>query len=54
LRDDLDSARTVWVCEAKHWPNVEAYFRARGYLAQALGAPWQKQMLFRVAKMPGA
>ena len=38
----------VWVCKQGLWPQLQRRFAAQGYRAQALGAPYQRRVIFTV------
>jgi hypothetical protein len=38
----------VWVCKQALWPQLQRRFAAQGYRAQALGAPYQRRVIFAV------
>ncbi len=42
----------VWVCKQELWPRLLRTFAAQGYRAQALGAPYQRRIIFTVAPPP--
>jgi hypothetical protein len=39
---------TVWICKASRWPELQARFAASGYVATALGTPYQERVIFKI------
>ena len=42
----------VWICKQALWPQLQRRFAAQGYRAQALGAPYERRIIFRVTPEP--
>lgn len=56
LDEELREAETglVWVCKQELWPRLRQRIEARGFRAVALGAPYQRRVIFRVEPLNAA
>jgi 4-amino-4-deoxy-L-arabinose transferase-like glycosyltransferase len=39
---------TVWICKQSRWPELQARFAASGFVATALGTPYQERVIFKI------
>ena len=44
----------VWICKQALWPQLQQRFAAQGYRAEALGAPYQRRVIFTVTPQPAS
>ena len=53
LSQELDEHETgtVWICKQGLWPELQPRIAAKGYRAEALGAPYQRRVIFRVVPL---
>lgn len=51
LAQELDerAPSEIWICKQALWPEPSARISARGYRAEALCAPYQGRIIFRIA-----
>ncbi|MEJ7746525.1 MAG: glycosyltransferase family 39 protein [Luteimonas sp.] len=48
LADAVHEPGAIWICKQAAWPALQARIAASGYRVQALGAPYQGRIVFRV------